>query len=98
MREVYGDIKMAIDLLKCNWIICAGLKIVNNFLGQQNGFLKFPCCFCMWSNLVREKPEIQKESPIRKILEAGMPNSLNERLPLSAERCSLFLDSSSSMA
>lgn len=81
LREEYEDIKTVIDLLKYHehqWIICVDLKMVSFLLGQQRGFTKFPCYLCMWDSRAREKHWTQKEWPIRKTLEAGMPNIVND--------------------
>ena len=75
--EEHNDIKTVIDLLKYhehNWTICVDLKMVNFLLGQQRGFRKYPCYLCMWDSLARERHWNQKEWPILKTLEAGMPN------------------------
>ena len=81
LREEHNDIKLVIDLLRYhehNWIICVDLKMVNFLLGQQHGFTKFPCYLCMWDSRARDKHWTQKEWPIRKTLETGMPNILHD--------------------
>ncbi|XP_063219615.1 uncharacterized protein LOC134529442 [Bacillus rossius redtenbacheri] len=81
VREEYNDVKSMISLLNYhdhNWIICVDLKMVNFLLGQQKGFTKYPCYLCMWDSRAQEKQWKQKEWPLRKTLEVGMPNIVNE--------------------
>lgn len=34
------------------WIICVDLKLVKFRLGQQSGYIKFPCFLCLWDSIV----------------------------------------------
>jgi hypothetical protein len=83
LREDYNDVKVIIGLLKYhdhNWIICVDLKMVNLLLGQQKGFTKYPCFLCLWDSRERDKHWTQKKWPIRKTLEVGMANIVNEQM------------------
>src|SRR5678815_4490570 len=78
MREEYANIKTVLERLQYQvhgWLICVNLKMVNILLGQQAGFIKYPCFLCYWEwppretltpgdrNIVRE-PLVQRENII----------------------------------
>lgn len=75
LLEEYNDIKMIIGQLEYhenNWIIFAGVKMVNFLLAQQQGFIKYSYYLCIQNYQIREKCQIQKKWPIREILETGI--------------------------
>ena len=72
LKEQYDAIKYV--LLKIayhdhQWAICVDLKMVNFLLGQQSGYTKYPCFLCMWDSRAKEKRYVQKEWPVRELLE-----------------------------
>ena len=48
-KEIYESIKIVLELISYNedqWVICAVLKMACLLLGEQCGYIKYPC-FCM---------------------------------------------------
>lgn len=83
LKEEYGNIKKVIELLRYEdhkWIICVDLKLVNFLLGQQGGYTKYPCFLCEWDSRARDKHWIQKNWPVRKCLNVGDRNIINQPL------------------
>ena len=53
VKESYSTVQMVLQKLCYNehkWAICADLKIVNILLGQQAGYVKYPCFLCLWDS------------------------------------------------
>ena len=83
LHEEYGDVKRVIELLqyeKHSWIIFVDLKMVPFLLGQQRGYIKYPCFLCMWDCRARKKHWVGKNWPPRSDLKPGDPNTVHESL------------------
>ena len=53
LRESYSTVEMVLQKLCYNehkWLICVALKMVNLLLGQQGGYVKYPCFLCLWDS------------------------------------------------
>ena len=48
----YGDHK---------WIKCTDFKLVNFLLGQQSGYLKCSCLWCLWKSRARDQHWVKEE-------------------------------------
>lgn len=49
VKEKHSTIPLVREEIKYaqhNWVVCVDLKIVNFLLGQQNGYMKYPCFIC----------------------------------------------------
>ena len=49
MKDSYENLVVLLDRINYkdhNWMICSDLKIVCMLLGQQAGYVKFPCFLC----------------------------------------------------
>ena len=56
MKENYMEIKTVLKLIKYDyhkWIKCTDFKLVNFLLGQQSGYLKCSCLWCLWKSRAR---------------------------------------------
>jgi hypothetical protein len=83
MKEQYENIKVVLEKLSYadhNWIICVDLKMVNFLLGQQGGYTKFPCFYCLWDSRNDQNHWQRKEWPVRQTLEVGEKNVIREPL------------------
>lgn len=49
-------------------------------LGQQQGYMKFPCYICEWDSRARDKHQTQRQWPIRNNLIVGDKNILKSNL------------------
>ena len=93
LRKEHYDIKTVIGLLKYyehNWIIFVDHKQVNFFLGQQRGFIKYPCFICRRDSRARDKHWNQKEWSLCETLEVGMPNIVNDPIISQEKIINLF--------
>ncbi|KAI6651137.1 hypothetical protein LOD99_5488 [Oopsacas minuta] len=64
LKEQHDYIRIVMNLLGYhdhNWIISVDLKMVSFLLGQQKGYIKFPCYLCMRDSRACEKHWTQKE-------------------------------------
>ena len=59
LKEKYEAVK---------YLLCVDLKMVNFLLGQQSGFIKYPCFLCMWDTMDRAQHHTKKGWPLRKEL------------------------------
>lgn len=53
MTETHDNIKILLKLIKYDehkWQICGDLKIISLLLGQQGGYMKYPCFLCLWDS------------------------------------------------
>ena len=83
VKEKYEKIKVVLNLLKYqerNWIICIDLKMVNCLLGQQSGYIKYPCFWCLWASHAKEQHWVQRKWPKHKMLTVGKHNIIHEQL------------------
>ena len=56
------------------------LKIVNILLGQQAGYIKYSCFFCLWDSRADDQHWQRKYWPVREELVVGENNVINEPL------------------
>ena len=50
LKEKYDTVKYVLEKIcyyQHEWHICVDLKMMNFLLGQQSGFIKYPCFLCM---------------------------------------------------
>ena len=53
LKENYSAVQMVLQKLCYNehkWAICVDLKMVKILLGQQAGYVKYPCFLCLWDS------------------------------------------------
>jgi hypothetical protein len=53
MTETHDNMKILLELIKYDehkWQICGDLKIISLLLGQQGGYMKYPCFLCLWDS------------------------------------------------
>jgi len=53
LKENYSTVEMVLQNLCYNehkWLICVNLKMVNLLLGQQGGYVNYPCFLCLWDS------------------------------------------------
>ena len=58
LKENHCSVKLVFDSLQYenhNWKICVDLKMVNFLLGQQSGYIKYPCFLCYWDSRAKQK-------------------------------------------
>lgn len=83
LKEEYKNIEIVLNKIKCkeyNWLICGDLKILTMILGQQSGFVKYPCFLCLWDSRDRENHYVKANWPPRDVLEKGRNNIIKESL------------------
>ena len=62
------------------WMICGDLKVLSMLLGQQGGYIKYPCFLCLWDSRVKDEHWIREQWPKRNKFTVGEKNILNESL------------------
>lgn len=68
LRETYDDMKCLLSTIKYdqhNWLLCGDLKVIALLLGQQGGYMKFPCFLCFWDSRADDLHYKQKVWPPR---------------------------------
>lgn len=83
LKESYNDLQLLLTKLNYdehNWQICGDLKIITILLGQQNGFVKFPCFLCEWDSRDRANHYVKKVWTARQTLTPGSKNVLHDPL------------------
>jgi hypothetical protein len=53
LKEMYENLELVLNKMKYKehgWLICGDLKILCMLLGQQPGYIKFPCFSCEWDS------------------------------------------------
>jgi len=71
LKEEYKNIEIVLNKIKYkeyNWLICGDLKILTMILGQQSGFVKYPCFLCLWDSRDRENHYVKANWPPRDVL------------------------------
>ena len=51
-RRIWSTSESSLLIDTHKWIICVDLKLVKFRLGQQSGYIKFPCFLCLWDSIV----------------------------------------------
>lgn len=54
--------------------------MITILLGQQTGFIEHPCFMCEWDSRVCDQHYRRKDWPLRKGLDPGSKNAMNEHL------------------
>ena len=83
LKESYSTVEMLLQKLFYNehkWLICVDLKMVNLLLGQQGGYVKYPCFLCLWDSRTDDQHWQRKDWPVREELVVGENNVINEPL------------------
>jgi len=83
LKESYSTVEMVLQKLCYNehkWLLCVDLKMVNLFLGQQGGYVKYPCFLCLWDSRADDQHWQRKDCPVREELVVGENNVKNEPL------------------
>ena len=83
LKEEYDNIKTVLQRIcyeEHQWSICVDLKMVKFFLGQQNGYTKYPCFMCLWDSRAKQQHWIKKCWPTRNALKVGEENIIREPL------------------
>jgi len=62
------------------WLIFVDFKRVNLLLGQQGGYVKYPCFLCLWDSRAPDQHWQRKDWPVREKLAVGENNVKNESL------------------
>jgi hypothetical protein len=58
LSESYETLKLVLENIKYHeheWQICSNLKVIGLLLGQQRGYIKFPCLLCELDSRARDK-------------------------------------------
>lgn len=83
LKEEYQNISLLLQKIKYDehhWSICVDLKMVNFLLGQQSGFTKYPCCYCLWDSRAKHQHWDKRDWPARETMEVGTQNIINPPL------------------
>ena len=83
LKESYSTVQMVLQKLCYNehkWAICVELKMVNNLLGQQAGYVKYRCFLCLWDSRDDDQHWQRKDWPVLEELVVGENNVINEPL------------------
>ncbi|CAH1107779.1 unnamed protein product [Psylliodes chrysocephalus] len=81
LKEEYENVKLVletINYLEYQWPISVDLKMVNFLLGQQSGYMKYPCFICMCR--AKQLHWEQDIWPVRNSLIVGKANVIREPL------------------
>jgi len=73
-KESYSTVEMVLQKLCYNehkWLIYVDLKMVNLLLGQQGGYVKYPCFPCLWDSRADGQHWQRKDWPVREELVGG---------------------------
>jgi hypothetical protein len=62
------------------WQICGDLKVIGLLLGQQRGYIKYPCFLCEWDSKAMDKYWDTVHWPEREQLQPGSKNVSNVSL------------------
>lgn len=68
LKEEYQNIAFVLEKNKYNehkWSNCVDLKMVNFLLGQQSGYTKYPCFYCLWDSRAKHQHWTKKDWPVR---------------------------------
>lgn len=68
ITETYDNMKRLLTSIKYDehkWLICGDLKIVAILLGQQGGYMKYPCFLCLWDSRADAQHYVKKDWPQR---------------------------------
>ena len=61
-KETYKNVKplLVIKYDDHKWVIFVDLKMVNFLLGQQSGYIKYPCFLCLSDSHAKDRLSTQK--------------------------------------
>jgi hypothetical protein len=79
LSESYETLKLVLGKIKYHqneWQICGDLKVIGLLLGQQRGYIEFPCFLCEWVSRARDTHWDTAHWPERKQLQPGSKNVL----------------------
>lgn len=83
LKETYENLETVLIKIKYEehgWQLCGDLKIITMLLGQQSGYMKYPCFLCEWDSRARTKHYVQKQWNPRTTLKPGTKNVIRENL------------------
>jgi len=83
LKESCSTVEMVLQKLCYNEherLICVDLKMVNLLLGQQGGYVKYPCFLYLWDSRADDQHWQRKDCPVREELVVGQNNVINETL------------------
>jgi hypothetical protein len=83
LKEMYENLEIFLNKMKYKehgWLICGDLKVLCMLLGQQPGYIKFPCFSCERASRAWSKHWKQKQWPSRVSLMPGAKNTVRESL------------------
>ncbi|KYN11421.1 hypothetical protein ALC57_16434 [Trachymyrmex cornetzi] len=58
LKETYENVEILLKVIeydKHKWQLCGDLKIISMVLGQQSGFIKYPCFLCEWDSRAKSE-------------------------------------------
>ena len=58
LSESFETLKLVLEKIKYHeyeWQICGDLKVIGLLLGQQRGYIKYPCFLCKWDSRATDK-------------------------------------------
>jgi hypothetical protein len=64
MKEEHKAISLVLEKINYQehqWVICVDLKMVNFLLGQQSGYTKYLCFYCLWDSRTLGKKKLASE-------------------------------------
>jgi hypothetical protein len=83
LKETYENFEILLNKMKFKeygWLICGDLKVLCMLLGQQTGYIKFPCFLCEWDSRARRIHWKEKQWTSRVFLTPGAKNIARESL------------------
>ena len=83
MRENYENLDEILSKIKYRdhgWVVCGDLKVLSLLLGQQGGYVKYPCFLCEWDSRNRAEHYVKRDWPVRNALTPGVKNVVRHTL------------------
>jgi hypothetical protein len=82
LKESYENLELALTMMgyTVHNMICGDLKVFFMLLGQQAGYIKYPCFMCEWESRVRSQHWEQKHMTTRISIESGSENILRKSI------------------
>ncbi|GBM62273.1 hypothetical protein AVEN_264136-1 [Araneus ventricosus] len=74
LEENYNDLSMILEKINYQehrWMVCRDFKMLTMLLGQQPGYIKYPCFLCLWDNRARDLHWTKTDWPLRGALTPG---------------------------
>ena len=66
LKDSYENMNIILMKIKYNkhkWMVCGDLKVLSMLLGQQEGYAKYPCFWCLWDSRAKNEHWIREQWP-----------------------------------